>query len=100
MPECQNCNYKWSWKTAFKKAMKFNSGIECPNCGRKQYVTTKSRIRGSIIGSLSGPIIIFSSMIFDLDLLATIAFGLLLIVLVTLTTPYTIELSNDNKPLW
>ena len=72
MPSCTNCNYKWKTKDicllGFSK-----EGKDCPNCGVKQYISSKTQ-RIFYLGYLS---LIFI-MIF----------------------PFIVKLSDKDEPLW
>lgn len=43
MPICQNCHKQWSWKQTVKKMFTLDTGMICPNCGKKQLLTTQSK---------------------------------------------------------
>ncbi|MEZ0482202.1 TIGR04104 family putative zinc finger protein [Planococcus sp. SSTMD024] len=40
MPHCENCGTKWSWKGVMK--LSFKGKKECPNCQKRQYISTRS----------------------------------------------------------
>lgn len=100
MPICQNCDHQWSFKTTFKKAFTFKRGMKCPNCKEVQYASAKSMQKSGIIGLFPAPIILISSMILDLKLGATIFIAILILTIVSITYPHTLELSNEEEPLW
>lgn len=50
MPTCQNCGFKWSWKDTMK--LNFKGKWPCANCGREQYVSSKSSFWGSLLFSM------------------------------------------------
>ncbi|WP_075618485.1 TIGR04104 family putative zinc finger protein [Paenisporosarcina indica] len=100
MPICQSCDHHWSWKTTFKKAFSFKRRMKCPNCKEVQYASTKSMRKSGIIGLFPAPIIIFSSMVLKLNLGVTILVAILILMVITITYPNTLELSNEEEPLW
>ncbi|WP_081755932.1 TIGR04104 family putative zinc finger protein [Paucisalibacillus sp. EB02] len=99
MPTCQNCGKEWSWKQTCKKSFTLDTGMKCPHCHEKQYLTTKSRKRSSFSTFLI-PFIFLLSLVLNLSTLATlftiIGAGLLLLGF----HPFFIELSNKEEPLW
>lgn len=72
MAQCTNCDYKWKakeiWSLGFSK-----KGKDCPNCGVKQYISSKTQ-RTFTLGYLS----------------------LIFIVIF----PFIIKLSDKDEPLW
>ncbi|MCY7630008.1 hypothetical protein [Bacillus altitudinis] len=72
MARCTNCNYKWKakeiWAIGFSK-----KGKDCPNCGVRQYISSKTQ-RAFTLGNLS------------------------LIFIVIL--PFVIKLSEKDEPFW
>lgn len=43
MPECTHCAYKWSWDKLLANMLIPKMYLHCPDCGKKQYFTAKSR---------------------------------------------------------
>ncbi|MFA1820220.1 TIGR04104 family putative zinc finger protein [Virgibacillus oceani] len=99
MPTCQNCHNKWSWKQTFRKSFTLDTGIPCPYCGEKQFLTSKSRKR-STLGILLIPFLIFVPNFFDFSLLATLSIYAGYVILFSFTYPFLIELSNREEALW
>lgn len=94
MPNCQNCNYKWSWFDTVK--IGFMNNKKCPNCEERQSIkpqTSKGIYALYIIPLI---IILFSRPLFDGSTPAFLFFVLAL----TLILPYTIKLSSEQEPLW
>lgn len=101
MPNCQNCGQKWDWKTTFVKSIKFNSGVECPYCGKPQYVTSATRKKSSFLSFIPAPVLIFSNLIFDMNVAAfTLLAVSMFAVIFMIVFPYIIDLTSDNEPLW
>lgn len=100
MPTCQNCGQQWSWKSAFKKYMKFNHGMECPHCGKLQYVTSKSRKHSSTFSILPLFILIFSGLLFDFSIPAYILLAVVLFTAGLMLYPFKMELTSTDEPLW
>ena len=42
MTHCTNCNYKWKAKEVLMLGFSKN-GKDCPNCGKKQYISLKTQ---------------------------------------------------------
>lgn len=98
MPNCENCNYKWSWLDTAKIGFKNNK--KCPNCGERQYVSQKAGNRYYAIYFFLLIALVFSRPLFDLSNTIFIPLGILFIVGMLINIPYTIKLSNEQKPLW
>lgn len=98
MPNCQNCDFKWSWLDTAKIGFKNNK--KCPNCGERQYISPRSRT--GTYGFVIVPLIIFmfSRPLFDLSSSVYILLGILLILTMFIFLPYGIKLSNEQEPLW
>lgn len=65
MVKCTNCNYKWKAKDV--RAVGFSkNGKECPNCGEKQYISSKTK-RMFTLGWLSLVFIIIFPFIIKLS---------------------------------
>ena len=98
MPTCQNCNQKWSWKQTLKSSLTLATGMICPYCKEKQYVTSRTRKRSSLVGFIA-PILMLLNIFFG----PSIAIVFILIVFFPLFLgiyPYWIELSNEEEFLW
>lgn len=99
MPICQNCHKQWSWKQTVKKMFTLATGIECPYCGNTQFLTTRSRIRSSIIAFFA-PSIMLLNIFVDLSLVAAlILLGGSFIAAIAMY-PFLIELTDEEEPLW
>ncbi|MCA0172928.1 hypothetical protein [Bacillus sp. RAR_GA_16] len=72
MANCTNCHYKWGvkelWSLGFSK-----SGKECPNCRKKQYLSSETKNMFTL-GYLS--------------------------MLFIIILPFYIKLSDKDEPLW
>lgn len=44
MPKCIACKEKWSWKQSMRSIVSFSRFIGCPYCGKKQMLTSMTRI--------------------------------------------------------
>lgn len=98
MPNCQNCNYKWSWFDTV--AIGFKNNKNCPNCGERQYVTPKTQLEVSLFTFIPLFLFIFLNSFFDLKNIVFISFVTLFILGMFIYIPFTIKLSNEQKPLW
>ncbi len=97
MPNCQSRGRKWSWKDTISKVFKIK--LRCPYCEEVQYLSTKSRIRASFL-FLPALITPFLLSMFQLSYINVLGIDVVLLVLVTLFTPFIYKLSNDEEPLW
>ncbi|MFD1030153.1 TIGR04104 family putative zinc finger protein [Metaplanococcus flavidus] len=100
MPHCENCNHQWAWGTALRKSFTLGEGMECPECGRTQYLTKQSKKRMGIANFFPAPILIFSGMLFDVDIATILALALVLFAAFMMTYPYMMELTDENEPMW
>ncbi|MCA0970264.1 hypothetical protein LCM20_06665 [Halobacillus litoralis] len=100
MANCQNCGYKWSYSTSLKKTfLRFKRSMECPNCGKKQYQSQQSLKRSSSLTLIPLALLPIAWL---LDLEISTAYGLagFLLLAFVLLHPFTLELSNEEQPLW
>ncbi|MBM7578618.1 TIGR04104 family putative zinc finger protein [Jeotgalibacillus terrae] len=101
MPNCENCHYKWSFFETMK--IGFASSKKCPNCGAKQYVSTKSSKTIYIIYLIPLFIIVFVRPLLEslgVSSILSITLVVLFIIAYIFYIPYTIRLSNEQEPLW
>lgn len=98
MPTCQNCHRKWSWKQTIKKSFTLDTGMTCPFCREKQYVSSRTR-KITTIFSLAAPAFLLINIFLTLSfvfLFLLISFMLLFLGIY----PFFVELSNREEPLW
>lgn len=100
MPHCENCKNEWSWGTTLRKSFTLGEGMECPECGKTQYLTKKSRKKMGILNFFPAPILILSAMIFDVEIITVLALALALFAAFMMMYPSMAELTNDNEPMW
>src|SRR5699024_2874960 len=99
MPTCQNCGKDWRWKQTVNSSFTLDTGMKCPHCESKQYLTTKARNRSSIfpfIVPLHNLLVLFFNLSISVMLSIFVVFYLVFIGIY----PFLIELSNQEKPLW
>ncbi|WP_042352389.1 TIGR04104 family putative zinc finger protein [Bacillus massiliigorillae] len=99
MPTCQNCHFKWSWVTTFKRMFTFKAGIICPHCQHTQYVTTKARNRTSLIG-MSPLFSLVPLSLFNPSISIKLTIEVLLFIIAILIVPLFYKLSNKEEPLF
>ncbi|MFB4166936.1 TIGR04104 family putative zinc finger protein [Virgibacillus sp. JSM 102003] len=95
MPVCHNCGRKWTWKQTIKTMFR----LKCPHCGKKQYESASSRIRGSVfvlIPLILLPINAWFEFSIGTVLILAIIFAFIMIGLY----PFIIKLSNEEEPYW
>lgn len=98
MPNCRNCNYRWSWVETLKLSVKSNK--LCSNCQKRQYVSVKSRKSPYFFYMIPVIILLASGSLFDLDPVIFILLVILVVLLLHGVLPFTIKLSNKQEPLW
>ncbi|KIL53532.1 hypothetical protein KP77_05080 [Jeotgalibacillus alimentarius] len=101
MPNCKNCQYKWSFFETMK--IGFANSRKCPNCGVKQYVSTKSRKSVYMIYMIPLIILLFVRPLLEsigMNSFFSITLVVLFMIAYILYIPYTVRLSNEQEPLW
>lgn len=99
MPICQNCKNRWSWSYTMKQIIRFRKKMNCFYCKEVQYESQNSRYKSSffsLIPSISIPITI----LLDFSIPILILFYFVLAIGFMATTPYILELSNEDEPFW
>lgn len=99
MPICQNCHHTWTWKETFKRSFTFDGGMECPYCKKMQYYSARFRKISSIIPFAVITLIMSCNFLFGPSYIFVIAL-LSLIPLYIVIYPFTVKLSNEEKPLF
>lgn len=98
MPNCQNCNYQWSWFETMK--IGFMNNRKCPNCQERQYVKPHTSKAVFALYILALIVLLFSRPLFDLSIPVFISIGFVFVLALTLIIPYTIKLANRQEPLF
>lgn len=97
MPTCQNCKNTWTWKQTIKTIFKF----KCPNCGKKQYESAKSKKRSAFVSFLPLiPLPILAFLNFPFPLQVSISIIVILSIAFLVIYPFIIELSNEEEALF
>ena len=99
MPICQNCNHHWSWKQTIKKMFTLDTGMNCPSCGNKQFLTSKSKKRSNVLIFLA-PFIMLLNILFDMPGPITLGLLVLAFFFAFAIYPFLIKLTNESEPLW
>ncbi|WP_170140774.1 TIGR04104 family putative zinc finger protein [Oceanobacillus arenosus] len=97
MPNCQKCGRRWSWSQTLKVNFKFD-GMECPNCGKKQYVAAKSKKSLKWISYL--PVILILLLLFDFTLQITIGLIIVASILMIGLYPFLIKLTSEDEGVY
>ena len=100
MPRCENCKHQWTWGLALRRSFTLGEGMECPECGKPQYLTKKSKKRMGIVNLFPAPILIFSGMLLDINISTVLALALALFAAFLMTYPFMMELTDENEPMW
>lgn len=95
MPECANCGKQWSWKETTKSSFTLDTGMICPHCGKKQFVTAKSR-KWMMIPMFLIPLPLMLTAFFDLTVYAAVILYLTVIALIFILMPRLTRLANEE----
>ena len=98
MPTCQSCGKDWSWKQTVKSSFTLDTGMKCPHCESKQYLTTKARRRSSIFPFIV-PLLILLPLLFDLSISVMFSIFIVFYLVFIGIYPFLIELSNQEESL-
>lgn len=99
MPNCENCGQKWQWKTIVLKTLKLTNKVNCPYCGKTQYIVPKSKKQNAIFSFLPAFLIIALSNIFDLGVLGVVLLAAGLLTAALSLYPFIMKLSNEDKAI-
>lgn len=99
MPTCQNCGHKWSWTKTWKLSLTLDHGMICPNCGKKQYVTNRTRKMNAVMTLVITTLMLLVNIIFGS---APVLFIVLIVVFLLYIGlyPLWLELSNEEETFW
>ena len=100
MPSCENCGRQWKWKTIVLKTLKLTNKVNCPYCGRAQYIVPKSRKQTAIFSFLPAFLIIASGSILDLGVLGVMFLAGILLIGALSLYPFFMKLSNEDSTRW
>ncbi|MFD2211257.1 TIGR04104 family putative zinc finger protein [Virgibacillus halophilus] len=97
MPICENCNTKWNWEQTIKKMFAIDGlTMVCPCCGKKQYLTKKSRIKCSLLLSITSFSLVLLANYLHMSIAGSFSFLPVLIIIVLLFFPHFMELSSTR----
>ncbi|WP_298831146.1 TIGR04104 family putative zinc finger protein [uncultured Planococcus sp.] len=99
MPNCENCGRQWKWKTIVLNTLKFTNKVNCPYCGKAQYIVPKSRKQNALFSFLPAFLIITLSSIFDLGVLSVVLLAAGMLTAALSLYPFIMKLSNEDKQL-
>ncbi|CDQ20244.1 TIGR04104 family putative zinc finger protein [Halobacillus karajensis] len=99
MPTCQNCKNKWSWSQTMKQQMKLKSKITCDYCGKRQYLSEKSQFKHAVLSFMVMLILIWIFNKSDAAFVLNIVFFIIGITVMSITSPFLTELSNEKEQL-
>ncbi|WP_347861829.1 TIGR04104 family putative zinc finger protein [Salimicrobium sp. PL1-032A] len=99
MPVCDHCGYEWKRTDVWKKLSIAARGT-CPSCGQMQYVTAKSRKRGSMYMLLVF-LILIAQAVFDMPRSWSVAmlFALALVLMI-FVIPKVYKLTSEQEALY
>lgn len=99
MPTCQSCQTTWSYKETMKAMWTLDPVKTCPHCGARQHISKKGRQR-SILVTLFVPLVLLGNIFFDWSVGTAFLWLALAATLSILLTPYTMDLSSEEEPLF
>ncbi|QAS51511.1 TIGR04104 family putative zinc finger protein [Halobacillus litoralis] len=99
VPTCRMCNSKWSWSQAMKQQMKLKSRIVCKYCGHRQYLSEKSQCKHAVLSIIIAFSLIWVFNNTAVPIVLYIIFFILGITLLSLTSPFLMELSSEKEQL-
>ncbi|MBK3496481.1 hypothetical protein JFL43_16775 [Viridibacillus sp. YIM B01967] len=100
LPVCESCHEEWSWRVSIKKMFTLNRAMICPNCGKKQYETKKSKKRFELIVLYPNSVLLINAF-FDLHLWEIVLMYVAIVITQFIIIPYKIKLQNDEDlNLW
>jgi len=98
LPICQNCGAEWSWAETLK--IGFKGSKRCDTCGTRQYVTQNFSLKIYVLLFLPLLTLIVFNSFLEFPMPVFITLSVLHILSMLSILPYTIKLSNEQKPLW
>ncbi|MFD1020839.1 TIGR04104 family putative zinc finger protein [Thalassobacillus hwangdonensis] len=99
MPHCAHCKRKWTMKDTFFKPVQFKNKMNCPYCGKTQYLSAKSKKRQSMLAFIP-PIPLYLATLLDWSLPIFLAICIVLFVAGMAVLPYFYQLKNEEEFIW
>ncbi|SDI40173.1 cxxc_20_cxxc protein [Planococcus glaciei] len=99
MPICSHCETRWTWKQTIKKTFTLSNKLECPLCGKIQYISKKSRKRISLL-NLVILLPLLLNAVTSIEPLFNITLIFIFFMLSMVFMPFLTELSSEEEPLW
>lgn len=96
MARCTECQTEWTFKDKTRTSTNLDGSAKCPNCGKKQYISLKSKRQESMLSM----IVIFAMFIpifFDTPVTIHITIALVAVVVVLLLQVSLIKLSSKEE---
>ncbi len=98
MPKCQNCKYEWGWWDTVKIGFKNNK--KCLNCHKRQYVTPNVKRSHFLYYFVPSIVLLICNPLLNLNDTVFLSIAFLFVLIMIVTMPYTIKLTNEQEPLW
>ncbi len=73
---------------------------KCSKCGKQNYVTAKRRLRNAWTGPIAVVFMFAGFYLFNMTLPIAIIYGLFIIVVGILISPFTYEFTSDDEALF
>lgn len=99
MPICQKCHQQWGWMQTIRKMFTLDTSMICPHCGKKQYLTIRSKKKSNLLVFII-PFIMLLGVLFSVPPLITLIGIVLSSVAVIGIYPLFFELANEEEALW
>lgn len=99
MPTCQKCKQQWRWKQTIRKMFTLDTGMICPHCGKKQFLTTRSKKKSNLL-VFTIPLIMLLGVLFSVPPLIILICIALSSFAVISVYPFFFELTNEEEALW
>ena len=99
MPICQNCQNQWTWKQTIEKMFTLDSGMICPHCEQKQFLTNHSKQKSCFANFLTPLVILLAAMFAVTPIVTLILVGFTFCLLIAVY-PVLITFANTEEHLW
>ncbi|WP_411844275.1 TIGR04104 family putative zinc finger protein [Salinicoccus sp. HZC-1] len=96
MVKCKNCEAQWPANAVLKRYITLDVGMDCPHCGKIQYLSQEYRKR-SILATLLIPLLILLPAFFNVSFIAIALTFVAAFIAITCIHLFTIELAGEEE---
>lgn len=96
MVKCKNCEQEWPANAILKRYITLDIGMNCPHCGKTQYLSKEYRKR-SIMATLLIPLLILIPAFFDVSFLTIAITFMAAFIAITFVHVFTLELACEEE---